>query len=230
MAAIGSTTSALSTAPTSGVYTAATTTAQSATQQLGSQDIFLKLLVAQMKYQDPMKPQDPTAQTTQLAQFNMVDAQNKSNTLLADLKAALAGTDQTSQMIPYLGHQVLYEGNQINYDGLANKSVSVDFPSGISQSVISVVNQFGNVVKTLHSGVTPQGQMDLTWDGTNDRGGKENPGAYNIVVEGTTAYGDPVTPTTYITGSVNAIRTTLNGQEMMVDNQPIALANIKQVK
>lgn len=37
-------------------------------------DLFLKLLVAQMKNQDPFKPQDPTQYITQLAQFNSLES------------------------------------------------------------------------------------------------------------------------------------------------------------
>lgn len=36
-------------------------------------DLFLKLLVAQMKNQDPFNSQDPTQYVTQLAQFNMLE-------------------------------------------------------------------------------------------------------------------------------------------------------------
>ena len=36
-------------------------------------DLFLKLLVAQMKNQDPFNTQDPTQYITQLAQFNMLE-------------------------------------------------------------------------------------------------------------------------------------------------------------
>ena len=36
-------------------------------------DMFMKLLVAQLKHQDPLAPQDGTAFVTQLAQFNSLD-------------------------------------------------------------------------------------------------------------------------------------------------------------
>lgn len=38
-----------------------------------NEDLFLKLLVAQMKNQDPFNTQDPTQYVTQLAQFNMLE-------------------------------------------------------------------------------------------------------------------------------------------------------------
>lgn len=36
-------------------------------------NLFLELLVSQMKYQDPMNPQDPTQYVTQLSQFSMLE-------------------------------------------------------------------------------------------------------------------------------------------------------------
>lgn len=38
-----------------------------------NKEIFLKMLVAQMKNQDPFNPQDPTQYVTQLAQFNQLE-------------------------------------------------------------------------------------------------------------------------------------------------------------
>lgn len=45
------------------------------TSSLGSsdKDMFLQLLVAQLKYQNPMEPTDPTAFLTQSAQFTMIE-------------------------------------------------------------------------------------------------------------------------------------------------------------
>jgi flagellar basal-body rod modification protein FlgD len=57
--------------PTS-IYTNKTTTDAGNTKSLGDQDTFLKLLVAQLKYQDPSKPTDSTQFLAQTAQFTQV--------------------------------------------------------------------------------------------------------------------------------------------------------------
>ncbi|MGH7004536.1 MAG: flagellar hook assembly protein FlgD [Alphaproteobacteria bacterium] len=49
---------------------------------------FLKLLVAQMKNQDPTKPMDATQQVTQLAQFSSVEQAVQMNTKLDQLLAS----------------------------------------------------------------------------------------------------------------------------------------------
>ncbi|MCX6622993.1 MAG: hypothetical protein NTY38_18380 [Acidobacteria bacterium] len=65
--ATGSTTSAQNTDTTN------TTTMTSATDKLANAQTFLKLLVAQMKNQDPLHPTDGTQFLTQLAQFSQVE-------------------------------------------------------------------------------------------------------------------------------------------------------------
>jgi flagellar basal-body rod modification protein FlgD len=55
------------------LYTNKTTTDAGATKKLGDQDTFLKLLVAQLKYQDPSNPADSTQFLAQTAQFTQVE-------------------------------------------------------------------------------------------------------------------------------------------------------------
>lgn len=65
-------------------------------------DMFLKLMVAQLKYQNPMSPSDPSQFMAQTAQFTMVeklDAISQSQTELGAWQRSLVGTQ-------LLGHQV----------------------------------------------------------------------------------------------------------------------------
>jgi flagellar basal-body rod modification protein FlgD len=59
--------------PTTSLYTNPVATGGSSVKKLGDQDTFLKLLVAQLKYQDPSKPADSTAFLSQTAQFTQVE-------------------------------------------------------------------------------------------------------------------------------------------------------------
>ncbi len=52
---------------------------------------FLKLLVAELKSQDPTSPTDPTQYMSQLASFSSVEQQVKTNSTLDALLAAQAG-------------------------------------------------------------------------------------------------------------------------------------------
>ena len=78
-------------------------TAKSGTDALGS-DAFLKLLVAQLKYQDPSKPVDSTALMGQTAQFQMVDKLQQ----LFDQNTQLLGENQANSAIALVGRKVSY--------------------------------------------------------------------------------------------------------------------------
>lgn len=63
---------------------------------------FLKLLVAQMRNQDPTNPMDPTQYVTQLATFSQVEQSVQINTKLADILA----TSQLSQASSVIGKEL----------------------------------------------------------------------------------------------------------------------------
>lgn len=64
-----------------------TTTEKSSTLDYNS---FLKLLIAQIEYQDPTDPMDPSEQVSQLASFSAVEQQVKANAKLDTLLTATA--------------------------------------------------------------------------------------------------------------------------------------------
>ena len=81
-------------AQVSGTATLTKAPASAATKANMDYDSFLKLFMAQMKNQDPTKPNDPTATLSQLASFSNVEQSiklnDKLNSLLSVSSAALA--------------------------------------------------------------------------------------------------------------------------------------------
>ena len=71
--------------------TKSTTQDAKSNQELG-QNEFLKLMLAQLKNQDPMKPTDPTQFLSQLAQFSQVTGIQNMQTSMQDLAASLRST------------------------------------------------------------------------------------------------------------------------------------------
>ena len=73
-------------------------------QELG-QDAFLQLLVAQLKYQDPMSPSDSSEFLSQTAQFTQVEKLEE----IADAMATLSKNDQLSTIGNLVGQVVQHE-------------------------------------------------------------------------------------------------------------------------
>jgi flagellar basal-body rod modification protein FlgD len=71
--------------------------ASSGTKALGDEQIFLQLLVAQIKNQDPTKPVDSTQFMTQLAQFSNLEQLISLNTTVGKIGTAVGVPPDTDQ-------------------------------------------------------------------------------------------------------------------------------------
>jgi len=76
--------------------------------QVSGKDMFLKLLVAQLKYQNPMEPVDSSQFMAQTAQFTMVE---KLEAMAAQTDALVAG-EASQRAAGLLGRQVTYLDDQ----------------------------------------------------------------------------------------------------------------------
>ena len=88
--------------------------------EAGSQDRFLKLLVAQMQNQDPMNPLDNAQVTSQMAQINTVSGIDKLNTTVAGLNGQLVQL-QALQGATLVGRDVTVAGNRLSVQGGVGK-------------------------------------------------------------------------------------------------------------
>ena len=84
--------------------TSATTSSSSAPDPMVTEQTFLKLLVAQLKNQNPLQPQDGTQFVAQLAQFSSVEQEvqmrqdlDSINTVLSNPAAQQTSSNQSSQ-------------------------------------------------------------------------------------------------------------------------------------
>src|SRR5215468_10693093 len=76
---------------------------------------FLKLLVEQLKNQDPLKPQDDTAFVAQLAQFSQLEQSMGINTRLDTLAMQNAGL-ANAQAVSLVGSTATVRGNLVTID------------------------------------------------------------------------------------------------------------------
>jgi len=211
---------------------AATGATQTSSNNLGTKDVFLKLLVAQMQYQDPLKPQDPTQMTAQLARFNMVEQQISTNKLLTDISANNASTDMqaAATAASYLGHQAVINGNQLQYDGATPENIVIQAPQGAANATAQVLDANGQVVKTLYTGPLNNGATPLTWDGSQDNGSPAAAGNYSIAVNATDANGTAVAASTQVIAQVQAVRVTTAGVQLVVGGVPVSMADVQEIR
>lgn len=206
---------------TSGASSPAQT--QQLAQQLGNnqgldKNAFLKLLVAQMKNQDPLKPMDNTEFVAQLAQFSNLEQVMGINSRLDTLTVQGQGL-QNTEIANLVGKTVTVNGKSVALDGSGSAvpfGFSIDQASASTTVVISDTN--GNPIRTMDAGARNAGLVKLTWDGKNDSGVRQNPGPYTVTVTAKTQGGAPIPVTQNGKGRVAAVSFAKGYPELQLDN------------
>ncbi|MDQ6956549.1 MAG: flagellar hook capping FlgD N-terminal domain-containing protein [Mariprofundaceae bacterium] len=211
------------------------TSTRTTNKDLGQKDIFLKLLVAQMKNQDPLKPQDATQMSSQLAQFNMVEQQTNTNQWLEQMASnggglgAVASSGLDTASAGYLGRTVTVNQNTVQYNG-GNPIFSTDLPVNATSVQVVVRDSAGKAIRTIDMGAMPQGLNTMSWDGLNDTGAASPLGTYTLDMTAVDAQGTNITAKIQRSGLVDAVRLASGGVQLMVGGIPVNLQDVTAVK
>src|SRR5262245_49552793 len=202
---------------------AAAATGASSTGEMS--DRFLKLLVTQMKNQDPLNPLDNAQVTSQLAQINTVSGVEKLNTTLQTLSTSfLAG--QSLQSAALIGRSVLTDGNRLAWAG-SPVTGAAELQQPADRVTVTIADAAGNAVRTLDLGAQKPGPAQFQWDGKNDSGARVADGAYTFKIAAQRG-GQQVTAAPLGVGRVASV--SFGNEGLRVDVDGIGVIQLFQIK
>jgi flagellar basal-body rod modification protein FlgD len=171
---------------------------------MGEQD-FLKLLIAQLKDQDPLAPQDNTQFVSQLAQFSSLQAAMGTNTRLDTITSQNQGQANT-QVVSLVGKLATVKGSLVTASG-SGIAVPVGFTlAGQSASTnVSIQDSSGNVIRTIPIGAHSAGLVRMSWDGRDNAGNVMPAGTYAVSVQAKTSDGSSISVAQETTGTVQSV-------------------------
>jgi flagellar basal-body rod modification protein FlgD len=142
-------------------------------------EVFLQMLTAQMKYQDPLNPVDSTDYATQLATFSGVEQAVLTNDLLKDLTNQMTIGGLTD-LATWVGREARSTA-PVQFDGQAIEL----FPQSIGAAdTLEIVVRDGSGVELQRIPYIPSANS-LTWTGVLPNGHALQNGQYNFQVVGT---------------------------------------------
>jgi flagellar basal-body rod modification protein FlgD len=213
-----------------------TTQTQSAATQLQQgilgKDDFLKLLITQLRNQDPLNPMEGTEFAAQLAQFSSVEQLANIN---ANLQANLDGTYLMTQAISnslattMIGREVKAGADRVTLDGKSDVTLGYTLGSAANSVSIKIYDASGTLVKTIAAGSAGSGDHTVSWDGTNDAGASLPTGTYRFEIVAQDAKGGSVGATSFITGAITGVRFRSDGTYFVVNGQDVPLAEIVEI-
>ena len=135
--------------------------ATGSTDEAGSQDRFLKLLVTQLQNQDPLSPMDNAQLTSQLAQINTVSGIATLNTSVQALSGRFLQM-QSLQGAALIGKDVVVPGNKLDIaDGTGQGGF--ELTSAADAVKVEVLSPAGRVLDTLTLGAQSSGTHSFDW-------------------------------------------------------------------
>lgn len=194
-----------------------------------NKDDFLKLFIAQLQYQDPLKPQDPSAMLDQLSQLSLVEQSYNSTTALNNLLAAQKDATNLNSL-SFIGKEVRANGNAVSFDGASPVSLQYSLPVASDSGTVTIKDSAGNIIRTATLGAQTAGDASFAWDGRDDGGALLGPGAYTFTVKTATAGGTAITATTYTTGRINGINLSGTSPVLTIGAIAIPLADVISIK
>jgi flagellar basal-body rod modification protein FlgD len=165
-------------------------------------DDFMRIMITEMKHQDPTKPMDSDRMATQMAQVTSVEQlKNVSNAIekLADKNSA---TDRLA-MSAMIGKSVTVDKGRFSHQKGSLSSVNFDLPEDAQKIKLSIQNEKGEEIASRELEPMKSGPNVYNWDGMNASNTQSLSGTYMVRVEAENAKGskikvDPVSRETII--------------------------------
>ena len=196
---------------------------------LGQED-FIRLLVTQLQYQDPLKPMEHTEFVTQLSQFSSLDhlsGINNSMKALTDTQREM----NSKQAVNLIGKDVKASGNTIYMDDKKGATgIGYQLNDDANEVVISIFNKDGKSVRSIDAGSQSTGFHTELWDGKDYLGNIMPAGEYNFSLNAKDVKGNPVNILSNIIGIADGVLFDGDVPYLTIKGMKIPVSDIEEVK
>ncbi len=197
-----------------------------------AKDEFLKLLVEQLKHQDPMSPMNSQDFASQLAQFSSLEQlTNMSGMMEESMQVDLMLTQaiNNTMAVSFIGKSVSASGDMITYTQDGPVDISFRLNGQAENVIVNVLDGAGNIVKGIELGALSEGKQSLSWDGKDTNGDEVPEGEYKVQVIALDFNGDPVGALTMVSGIITGIKYTDGTAVFVVNDEEIPFSKVFEI-
>lgn len=199
----------------------------------GSEDLgkneFMELMIAQLKNQNPLEPQDNGDFIAQLAQFSSLEEIQGLSGSVQDVVGQFRST-QALQASAMVGRTVLVPSQTGILGASGSVEGVVDVPATTSSLRVDVLNSSGELVRQLDLGAAQTGQKSFEWDGKDGSGNVMPEGTYAIKAHGSYTSGTEQL-STMVSANVDSVSLGTSGSVTLnlAGMGSIGLSDVRQI-
>lgn len=192
-------------------------------------DAFFKLMLAQLKNQDPMNPLKNHEMAAQLAQFSTLEQMSNMNSTLTKIEGKNAAPENF-QALNLIGKNVQGDSSRITRTPFdKDHDFNFNAPSDLSEASIKVLSPKGEVVREYKLNNLQQGANKISWNGMNEGGEKQPAGDYKFQIEAKNKLGQKVAVKTEFEGKISGLSFSAEGPVLQVGQQSIKMRDVRQI-
>jgi len=191
-------------------------------------DAFFKLMIAQMKNQDPTNPLKSHEMAAQLANFSSLEQMQNMNTTLTEMKNGQKPTENY-QALNLIGKAVSGDSSKVTRSvGDKEHEFRFSLPMDATEAKVKVFNADGEVVKAYDLKGMKKGDNKFAWNGQDERGQNMPPGEYHFAIEAK-AGDKKMAVKTDFDGLITGINYTPEGPVLLVGNQTVKMRDVRKI-
>jgi len=194
-----------------------------------NKDAFLKLMLAQMKNQDPTSPLKSHEMAAQLAQFTSLEQLYNINDSLGEMKKA-QDPSKSFDALQFIGKSVSGDSSKvIRAKGDKEHEFNFNLPASASEVTVKVRSATGDIVRTYDLKNLKEGANKVTWNGIGENGNETGPGEYQFIIEAKSSNGTKLAPKTEFEGRITGVNFTATGPVLLIGNQTIRVSDVRKI-
>jgi len=193
-------------------------------------DAFMRLLVTQIRNQDPMDPMDTQQMMSQLTELTSVEQLIGIEDRLGGLQVASASI-ANAQVADFVGKEVTADTSHLRLEDTGAVPGALTLEGRAEQVTVTIRDAEGRVVRTMELGPQFAGPVGYEWGGNDDGGQRVDPGRYRVEVEAVDADGTPVAVDTRLRGRVTGVSYEDGYPELILDGEHrVAVGDVREVR
>ena len=190
-------------------------------------DMFMQLMIASLKNQDPTDPTDTAQYMEQISNLTMVEQVTNLNSTMGSLNTSLLSSQSALQASSMVGQTVYVQSDSASADATTGEIKGVlDLDASASSVIVSVFDDAGSLIDTIDLGQQSAGDVQFDWQLTEGMALE----GYNFTAAGVID-GESTALTVYTGMNVNSVTLGQNGVGMRIntDAGPVSIDEIKQI-
>ncbi len=173
--------------------------ARAVKKQLDKDD-FMRIMITEMRHQDPTKPMDAERMATQMAQITSVEQLKNVSNAIEKLSDKNSASDRLA-MSGMIGKTVTVDKGRFSHQKGTISPINFELPEEAAKIKITILNEKGDEVASRDLDPMKAGTNVYNWDGITSSSTQGNSGTYLVRVDAENAKGakikiDPVSKET----------------------------------